>query len=311
MKYINRLLNVSSVYDIDEYSLAGLVYRLLDKVNEIVTSNNDFKDEVEVEMQKWIDYIKLNVSEELLIAHINDKLEQWYKADKFQIAINDSLVSDMSTYSSQKLEEKFDEVETQCLTLDEQIKTLGVTVEMFGAKGDGVTDDTEAIQSAFDFASQHGVDVIFSNQKTYCVSRTLTLKPVIQTTSGEGSYIHFTNNTIVNLKATNGATIKVTKQVENVIEVVCNNDIQTLGSWHITIDKLTIDGNHLAKRAIYLNYIFHSLITKCRISNCEYGIVSNTCSDTTIRDCVVKAKYCLYIPTGGDGFYNVILRGTQ
>lgn len=45
-----------------------------------------------------------------------------------------------------------------------------VTPEMFGAKGDGITDDTEAIQSAL----ASGRDVYFG-QNTYCVSETLVL----------------------------------------------------------------------------------------------------------------------------------------
>lgn len=53
-----------------------------------------------------------------------------------------------------------------------KLKTIKdyVTPEMYGAKGDGTTDDTEAIQSAL----ASGRDVYFG-QKTYCVSETLVL----------------------------------------------------------------------------------------------------------------------------------------
>ncbi len=45
-----------------------------------------------------------------------------------------------------------------------------VTPEQFGAKGDGETDDTLAIQAAFDAARYNGT-VIFGTKKTYLVSR--------------------------------------------------------------------------------------------------------------------------------------------
>lgn len=45
-----------------------------------------------------------------------------------------------------------------------------VRPEQFGAKGDGVTDDTIAIQAAFDAASNNGT-VIFGRKKTYLVSK--------------------------------------------------------------------------------------------------------------------------------------------
>lgn len=55
------------------------------------------------------------------------------------------------------------------------IGTLGfVTPEMFGAKGDGSTDDTQAIQTAI----SSGFSVLFSN-RTYCISDTVIISSPI------------------------------------------------------------------------------------------------------------------------------------
>lgn len=55
------------------------------------------------------------------------------------------------------------------------VGTLGyVTPEMFGANGNGVSDDTEAIQNAIDYAKDNKVFVKLG-LKTYCINDTLTL----------------------------------------------------------------------------------------------------------------------------------------
>ena len=58
-------------------------------------------------------------------------------------------------------------VQDRSLTMDKMvIGTFGyVTPEMFGAKGDGITDDTDAIKKCFD----NGLNILFELNKTYLV----------------------------------------------------------------------------------------------------------------------------------------------
>lgn len=63
--------------------------------------------------------------------------------------------------------------------------TVGVTPQMFGAKGDGASNDTKSIQSAIDFASKNGVNIVFIPEGTYLV-RNLRLKENV-TLVGEGA----------------------------------------------------------------------------------------------------------------------------
>ena len=48
--------------------------------------------------------------------------------------------------------------------------SIGVEPEWFGAKGDGVTNDTRAIQYAFGFAEENGLPISFQAGKVYAVS---------------------------------------------------------------------------------------------------------------------------------------------
>ena len=51
----------------------------------------------------------------------------------------------------------------------EEIKSQAVNYEMFGAKGDGVTDDSEAIRSAHEYANSKGIDVVTNPFATYYI----------------------------------------------------------------------------------------------------------------------------------------------
>lgn len=64
-----------------------------------------------------------------------------------------------------------------------------VTDPTYGAVGDGVTDDTAAIQSAIDAAHNSGGGIVYIPRGIFFVSSTLVLKPnVILTGSGAGAY---------------------------------------------------------------------------------------------------------------------------
>lgn len=48
-----------------------------------------------------------------------------------------------------------------------------ITAEQFGAKGDGITDDTAALQTMFDYASKNNCAISLSANKIYIISNTL------------------------------------------------------------------------------------------------------------------------------------------
>lgn len=93
-------------------------------------------------------------------------------------------------------------------------QALSVTPEDFGAKGDGVTDDTQAIQSAI--SNPSGAQVEFSSGKNYVVTSTLTVP------SG------------AELRG-NGATLSGSKYVGTLFNVagdVGGSDVNLVGSYN-------------------------------------------------------------------------------
>lgn len=112
--------------------------------------------------------------------------------------------------------------------------TLGfVTPEMFGAKGDGETNDTPAIQAAI----ETGKPVIFENNKTYLLYASETQE------KAKRYALSVPSNTILDL---NGATLKLANN-QNCCLLI-NADIVTVNNVYgrntdITIINGIIDGN--------------------------------------------------------------------
>lgn len=100
-----------------------------------------------------------------------------------------------------------------------------ITPESFGAKGDGVTDDTNAIQAAIDT----GKNVVFKSGMTYLVSR-----------STSNAILRIPTNTIIDL---NNATIKLMANNSVAYQILlCTTDNIVIKNGTIIGDKLVHTG---------------------------------------------------------------------
>lgn len=148
-----------------------------------------------------------------------------------------------------------------------------VIPQMFGAKGDGVTDDTNAIQSAIDYINSKNVGVVYIPNGTYLVSSTL------HTVYGGSKSTSFVLDRY--------AIIKANAVMDCVFNIGANYDGNRPYENRGALEKEMfrggcIDGNQLAKCGIkFTNFRGYTL------------------KDVSIYNCTEKGIWTLY-----SGFYN-------
>lgn len=146
---------------------------------------------------------------------------------------------------------------------NDAVAKLHVTPEMFGAIGDGVADDTEAIAECITYAEENALTVSFMT-RTYCVSSPLTLK---------------LNNVIYG----NDATIKAIAEMDSVIIV---NKTEASDSCSTVYD-LNIDGNSLATKGIFVKYGKGITLKNIRVSGATNAQMQVCDTDQQVWELVV------------------------
>lgn len=143
-----------------------------------------------------------------------------------------------------------------------------VNVKWFGAKGDGIADDTAAIQAAINMTN-----AAYVPSGTYVVSSTLTLQS--NTVIKSESYI----NTIFDFDGLFASS--------NFLVYGASTD-------NVTIEGITIDGGLTAfnndgqdKYGIYISNSSNCSIKKCKVTGTERGIIFGVgTTDSTISECI-------------------------
>lgn len=142
----------------------------------------------------------------------------------------------------------------EVLNFEEMVKDGMVMPEMFGAVGDGLTDDSVSIQTAIDYASTKNATLLLL--KNYLITDTLDVKCNI---NGNGSIKWDGNNSPV-------------------LEVAKLN--------YIYINGISIDGNHKASHGILYPYYSSHIVEACAITNCK--ITGCITLDTNTNACGIQ-----------------------
>lgn len=166
---------------------------------------------------------------------------------------------------------------TSLTTAALQVFRTVVSVKAYGAKGDGVTDDTSAIQSAINAVQTSGGRVFFP-PGTYIVSATLNI-------TGNGTTLRGASRT--------GATIKTTGMAGAVVLQFGNGitQLQDCGVFDLSI---TSPAAKTGGAAIDMNNCFRTLVQRVNTYLQYVGIRVHNSFITSITDCDIRV-------TGLDG----------
>lgn len=165
------------------------------------------------------------------------------------------------------------------------------TPQMFGAKADGVTDDTTAIQAAINAAQSSGKRTVYFPAGTYCISAPLMLQTSIDVPSTGGRMPPFWARQGVRLFGDSAADTRIEKTgttTTTVLDTTVDCAIAAIGSGTgITLEKLTVTNLSNAANC-YASYMQAS------------GVVIRGCNFIGNRNVATSHGIYLY------GFYNEI-----
>ena len=178
-------------------------------------------------------------------------------------------------------------------------------VKDYGAKGDGVTDDTSSIQSCFDSAMVDGGGLVIFPSGTYLVSDTLIIRPhTASINDGNPQSIHFISMDRLQIIGEGQATIKATAEMDYMLRTYDFSYPANVGSFsnfYTHISGLKLDGNEMATNGIFVYQALHSIIEYNQIFDVINGINIYGYGELDVRNNVIKCSgKGIVMTSGGD-----------
>lgn len=186
-------------------------------------------------------------------------------------------------------------IASQCITLEKiDLKLLNkiynnyVTPEMFGAKGDGTTDDTVALQQMFTQAGKNNQAIKLGSGKTYVISNTLRYD--VNRANFDGNF----------------ATIKVSNNCKKQNETYYGSEPKVVGSWSLN-SAITVNvksGND----AKYNIGSFGNIIIDCSNGKAKHALKIENEGKTNYSHIMLKnpAMYGIRCYGGNEATYSYI-----
>lgn len=186
-------------------------------------------------------------------------------------------------------------------TLQQKLDSYAINVKDFGAKGDGVTDDTAAIQAAIDAVNAAGGGVVYFPNGTYIVTSPLLLpaagKIALKGSSLDSTVIKKTSNTLGTSpnRLSRRGVVTDSYAVDSIISIDHNDNAY---NYYTQIENLTLESGATSNvdYAIYAPRTSHLILKNIKTLNCNYGFFTHDSWMTIIeaftsRNCISVLKY--------------------
>lgn len=242
--------NIFDVYSYDGLSMQELLCQFFTKINECVKTSNET-----IDLAQWL--VNEGLKQEVAL-----KLTTWLNDGTLENIINVTLF--------ENLNKKIDNVSSQ-------LEHIVVDVKNFGALGDGVTDDTVAIQNALKTLKEGGT--LFFPNGVYVIN-------------GEGDSDQARININVNNVNVIGNNATILNKVQRGISTF------SISSMNVKLDNLKFDGNNTSTNQIHIKNTAKNIkINNCEVCNSNQisgetvvasGImISCGAENITINDCYI------------------------
>lgn len=234
---------------------------MIEKIENNRLKNNVFTvyDNEGLTVNELLSHFFTKINNCIEVTNNSSKLIEWLKSE----GLSNEVINTLTTWKNEGILEELINV-SLFESLSEMAKTINVTVEKFGAVGDGKTDDSVAIQLALDWSRETGNVVHFMDKKYY-VTKPLNISSAklrsLSNKSGDcdvlflqkldGTYLkgHADWNYLFNLdNLTSWQT--VIDEVAHGCCIVSDKDITILNGEKIDIEGIAIIGNHKMKSQI-------------------------------------------------------------
>nr|DAW06177.1 MAG TPA: tail spike protein [Caudoviricetes sp.] len=181
------------------------------------------------------------------------------------------------------------------------IKNDYFTPQMFGAKGDGVADDTESLKEAL----KH--KCVFIPSGTYIISSMLEVKGHVFGADETASILKFINisadNYALTLKSNfaNMANITIVNEYTDDNYENCEyNGINCDNVWNLSFSNIQVKR---FKTGINMNNSWNNTFSRCSFSRCQTGVLGNSETNNVIfKNCFVKRNKNGVIKKDGTNF---------
>lgn len=181
------------------------------------------------------------------------------------------------------------------------IKNDYFTPQMFGAKGDGVTDDTESFKKAL----KH--KCVFIPSGTYIISSTLEVKGHVFGADETASILKFINipadNYALTLKSNfvNMANITIVNEyTDDNYENSEYNGINCDNVWNLSFSNIQVKR---FKTGINMNNSWNNTFSMCSFSKCQTGVLGGSETNNVIfKNCFIKYNKNGVIKKDGTNF---------